>query len=509
MLIPARSGAGVADSSEPTQWPPRIEAEMLVLAGVTILAAVLRLATITDQSYWLDESQAAHELHLSFGAMLTAWNANEWNPPLYFVLAWPWAKLFGTGEAGLRAFSALIGVAVVPITYLCGRELVSRRAGLVAAAFAAVNPFMIWYSQEAREYMLLVALSGLSILFFARAWKHASARNLAFWGVASGLALLTQYFAAFLIAAETLALLYRARSRCTVGVAGALALIEIALIPHAIPNLTRTAPWIVGVPLSLRIQQVPVAFGMNTLDLGPAVSYGLLGAAVLAAMVIALLVIGGEDRELRGAAVAAALAATVLLTPILFALLHHDDYIARGLVPGWIPLAVLIGAACTAARARFAGAALAVGLLALFVYAGAQINAQPRYQRPDWRGVAAALGRATGTRAIVAYDGQFASGPLSLYLPRVAWSGPGEGPVSQAPVEVDELDVVGSVFQRLVRLPAGARLIGSSSVDGYRIVRVALKRPWNLDRASIGSRASAILGPAPPSPAVLIQRPSV
>jgi hypothetical protein len=199
----------------------------------------------------------------------------------------------------------------------------------------------------------------------------------------------------------------------------------------------------------------------------------------------------------------------VLLTPILFALLHHDDYIARGLVPGWIPLAVLIGAACTAARARFAGAALAVGLLALFVYAGAQINAQPRYQRPDWRGVAAALGRATGTRAIVAYDGQFASGPLSLYLPRVAWSGPGEGPVSQAPVEVDELDVVGSVFQRLVRLPAGARLIGSSSVDGYRIVRVALKRPWNLDRASIGSRASAILGPAPPSPAVLIQRPSV
>ena len=127
---------------------------------MTILAAVLRFATITDQSYWLDESQAAHELHLSFGAMLGAWNANEWNPPLYFVLAWPWAKLFGTGEAGLRSFSALIGVAVVPITYLCGRELVSRRAGLVAAAFAAVNPFMIWYSQEAREYMLLVALSG-------------------------------------------------------------------------------------------------------------------------------------------------------------------------------------------------------------------------------------------------------------------------------------------------------------------------------------------------------------
>jgi 4-amino-4-deoxy-L-arabinose transferase-like glycosyltransferase len=508
MLIPARTGAGVADSSEPTPWPPRIEAETLVLAGVTILAAILRFATITDQSYWLDESQAAHELHLSFGAMWGAWNANEWNPPLYFVLAWPWAKLFGTGEAGLRAFSALIGVAVVPITYLCGRELVSRRAGLVAAGFAAVNPFMIWYSQEAREYMLLVALSGLSILFFARAWRHASARNVTLWGVVSGLALLTQYFAAFLVAAEALALLYRARSRYTLGAVGALTLIEIALIPHALPNLTRTAPWIVGVPLSLRIQQVPVAFGMNTFDLGPAVSYGLVGAAVLAAIVIGLLVIGGEDRELRGAGVAAALAGAVLLTPILFALLHHDDYIARGLVPGWIPLAVLVGAACTAARARLPGAALAVVLLALFLYAGAQINAQARYQRPDWRGVAAALGRPTGTRAIVAYDGQFASGPLSFYLPGVPWSGPGEGPVSQAPVRLDELDIVGSVFQRLAKLPAGSRLIGASSVDGYRIVRVGLSRPLNLDPAAIGSRASAILGPAPPSRAVLIQRAS-
>ena len=508
MLIPARTGAGAVDRSTPAQWPLRIEAETLILAGVTILAAVLRFATITKQSYWLDEAQAAHELHFSFGAMLSAWNTNEWNPPLYFVLAWPWAKLFGIGEAGLRSFSAVIGVGVVPITYLCGRELVSRRAGLVAAAFAAVNPFMIWYSQEAREYMLLVALSGLSILFFARAWKHPTGRRLTVWAVAAGLALLTQYFAAFLVAPEALALLYRARNRYAAGAVGALAVIEVALIPHAIPNLTRTAPWIVGIPLSLRIQQVPVAFGMNTLYLGPAVSYGLLGAAALAAIVIALLVIGAEGRQLRGSAVAAALAAAVLVVPILLALVGHDDYIARGLVPGWIPLAVVIGAACTAARARLAGAVLAVVLLAMFLYTGAQIDGQARYQRPDWRGVASALGKPTGTRAIVAYDGQFASGPLSLYLPGAPWSGPGQRPVTEARVTVSEVDIVGSTSQQLTELPAGAKLIGSSSVNGYKIVRIALASRWDLGSAAIGSRAAAILGPAPPDPTVVIQRPS-
>ena len=66
----------------------------------------------------------------------------------------------------------------------------------MAAAFAAVNPFMIWYSQEAREYMLLVALCAASLLFFARAWNRAPAgRDLLWWAVLSALALLTQYFA--------------------------------------------------------------------------------------------------------------------------------------------------------------------------------------------------------------------------------------------------------------------------------------------------------------------------
>ena len=52
-----------------------------------------------------------------------------------------------------------------------------------------------------------------SLLFFARAWRVPNGRNLALWALLSALALLTQYFAGFLVAAEALALLYRARSR--------------------------------------------------------------------------------------------------------------------------------------------------------------------------------------------------------------------------------------------------------------------------------------------------------
>ena len=175
------------------------------------VGAVLRFATLGAQSYWFDEAQAAHELHLSLGAMLSRMVAVETAPPLYFVLGWAWAHLFGTGEVALRSLSALAGTALIPVAYLCGRELVSRRAGVLTAAFVAVNPFMVWYSQEAREYMQVALLCGISLYWFLRVWRDPSGRNIAWWTLFSVLALLTHYFAAFLIAPEALWLLYVAR----------------------------------------------------------------------------------------------------------------------------------------------------------------------------------------------------------------------------------------------------------------------------------------------------------
>ncbi len=111
----------------------------------------------------------------------------------------------------------------------------------------------------------------------------------------------------------------------------------------------------------MRIRQVPVAFGMGTLYQSSLVDYGLLAAAALAVALILLLVAGGTRTELRGAGIAAALAACVLLIPLVAALAGQDYYIPRALTPAWIPLAVLIGAACTTRRARLPGAALLRG----------------------------------------------------------------------------------------------------------------------------------------------------
>jgi mannosyltransferase len=502
MLVPARSDAAVAARTYRGLSVASRSAETWLLVGIVALGAVLRFATLGTQSYWFDEAQAAHELHLSLGSMLSSFNAVETAPPLYFVLGWVWVHLFGNSPVALRSLSALAGTALIPIAYLCGRELVSRRAGLLAAAFVAVSPFMVWYSQEAREYMLVAAFCGASVLWFARARQDPSRRNIAWWGVFSGLALLTHYFAGFLVAPEALWLLYTARNRAVAAAVGVLVIIELALIPLLVAHATHSLlGFITETPLGTRIQTIPIAFGLGPSFEGTLMSAGLIGAAILVAILIVLLIVGADAHELRGAGIAAALAGCVLLVPILAALLGKDYYIERAVIPAWVPLSIVVAAACTT-RLRLPGAVLATIVLAGFGYGLIKIDSDSAYQRPDWRGVASALGIASGQRAIIAYDGGLATDPLILYLHGVPWTQP------TGPVSVHEVDVVGYPWQELGNpLPSGYNLIASKRVNGYLVDRFSVEQGLDLTPAAIGALAPKLLGPGPSPVAVLVQRP--
>ncbi len=130
--------------------------------------------------------------------------------------------------------------------------------------------------------MLLAVLAGLSLLFFARAWRAPTRRTLAWWAVFSALAILTQYFAIFLVAPEAILLVYRCRSRASVVAVAVVAAVQAAVVPHFLGHADHPHEWIGTLPLAIRIKQVPVAFGLATLYQSSAVNYGLIAAAVLA-----------------------------------------------------------------------------------------------------------------------------------------------------------------------------------------------------------------------------------
>jgi hypothetical protein len=502
MLIPVRTGpTALAEESRP--WAERIPPELVLVVTITVLGAAIRLATLGSQSYWSDEALTVHGAGSGFSVLWRDITHVETTPPLYFVLAWLWAHVFGTGEVALRMLSALFGIGLIPVAFLCGRELISRAAGLVAATLTALSPFMIWYSQEARSYALFALLSALSFLYWVRTWKDPTTSNLRWWAAFSALAVLTHFFAGFLVGPEGLLLLYRMRNRAAVVAVGVIIVAQIAVLPLALGDTGHGVEWIQAYPLSVRIQQVPVDFGLSSLYQSSIVTRGVLGAAVVALIALVLIVVGGTRAVRRGAAFAAGLAATVVLVPLVLAELGEDFYVPRNMIGAWIPLAVVLAAACTAPRARLPGAAFALVLLAGFIYAGVRIDRNPQYQRPNWRGVATALGRPiAGARAIVAYDGDFAAQPLAVYLHGVPWpSG------ARAGATVPELDIVGSAWQTTPpRLPPGVQLLSRTPVDGLLVTRFALSPARQLTQASASAEAAGLLTPAPAGPSVLIQR---
>src|SRR3954467_12362123 len=175
----------------------RIEWPVWALVALTALAAAIRFASLSGQSFWLDEAYALGDIRFhSFSGMLDWIRVHEMTPPLYFVLARAWTHVFGTGEVGFRSLSALLGTAVVPLVYASGVTLRSRRLGLTVAAFAALDPLTLWYSQEGRNYALVLFLAAVAFLAFAKILRDGVATGwLVTWWIACALLLGTHYFA--------------------------------------------------------------------------------------------------------------------------------------------------------------------------------------------------------------------------------------------------------------------------------------------------------------------------
>jgi uncharacterized membrane protein len=83
---------------------------LIWLAGLTAAAAAIRFVPLGVQSYHHDEViTVMRVIPGSFGQMLHEVKASESNPPLYYVLAWGWARAFGRDEWGIRSLSAWSG----------------------------------------------------------------------------------------------------------------------------------------------------------------------------------------------------------------------------------------------------------------------------------------------------------------------------------------------------------------------------------------------------------------
>ncbi|HST56954.1 MAG TPA: glycosyltransferase family 39 protein [Solirubrobacteraceae bacterium] len=515
------------------------------LAALLALAALARFATLGLQSFWYDEAfTPVHVLHPGLGATLHAVSHTENSPPLWYVLVWGWSRALGTGAIALRSLSALAGVGTVAAGWALGRELGSRRTAIALAAILALNPLMVWYSQEARVYELFALLAAVSLLCFLRAVRAPSTRTLAAWSVSSVLALLTHYFAVFLLAPEAVALLVllapgrlatpaperAVPTRAAVLVAvGALAISGLALLPLIHAQGGHGTQWIGRWALSDRVVQIPGYYLLGAQ--GSVLGHGLLvlcalpllGAAGLAGALLAGKRL--QAQESRALTWMTALGAIAIAVPFVLALAGFDYLAPRNLIAAWVPLSAALAVAVTARRAGAAGVLLGGAVCVAGAALVLSTSFTPRLQRGDWRGVADVLrapahgalathgasrgAQAAGTEALGASSTderarafvtvELGSAPLEYYLPRLRLR-----PLTRArSVRVSEVDVIGyrPLRRGATRPPTPAfAASGHSDVHGLLIYRFTSATPQllserQLRRRTITAQRSVVLVP--------------
>jgi 4-amino-4-deoxy-L-arabinose transferase-like glycosyltransferase len=142
----------------------------LSLLAIILIALALRLYNLTYHSLWFDEAISVHWARQSVPRILEVGFTlvEDRLPPLYYLLLKGWTALAGFSEMGVRSLSAFLGTLLVPVIAAIAAALFNRRVALVTALLVALNPFLIWYAQEARMYTPAVLFSALTVWAFLR-----------------------------------------------------------------------------------------------------------------------------------------------------------------------------------------------------------------------------------------------------------------------------------------------------------------------------------------------------
>ena len=150
---------------------------------------------------------------MSFAGMIANLRTTDVHPPLYFSVLWATVHVFGSGEMAVRLPSIIAGGLVVPMLYLLGKEAYDQRTGVVAAAVGSVAPIMVWYSQEARMYALLMLFGVIALWAQVRIFNRGGRFVWVIYAVASIALVWTQYFGALQVVVQQLAFVYVMWSR--------------------------------------------------------------------------------------------------------------------------------------------------------------------------------------------------------------------------------------------------------------------------------------------------------
>ncbi len=190
-----------ADTASSSRRPaPGLVLGLLLVAG-------LGTSVNLHKSIWLDEAFTLERTRGSLEQVLHWARFTSLKPPLYFVLVSWWRKLDPSIE-WTRAFSTLCMLGAVAYFHGLSRALRIGGSWLSLGLLAALTPHFLWAAAEARPYALTILFLASALYHAARLWFAESAhpwRDAVLLVLAGYGALLSFYYAGFVLAALFLA----------------------------------------------------------------------------------------------------------------------------------------------------------------------------------------------------------------------------------------------------------------------------------------------------------------
>jgi 4-amino-4-deoxy-L-arabinose transferase-like glycosyltransferase len=158
-----------------------------------------------------------------------------WTQPLYAFFLIPIYWIFGRSWLAVGLIQIGIAVLTALLVYEIGRRFVSRRAGLVAAVVATLNPYLVWHDVHENREILDQLLAAAIVLLVLLAVRQGSLWIGGALGVALGLAILDNTRLVFLPLVACA--FFLGRDRRTWAAAGvALAACVLTLTPWVVRN---------------------------------------------------------------------------------------------------------------------------------------------------------------------------------------------------------------------------------------------------------------------------------
>lgn len=169
---------------------------------ILLLSLILRLVNL-NQSFWLDEAAQVIESARPLSQQLNI--VSDFHPPLFHLLLHFWMKA-GTSEVWIRILPLIFGISSIYLIYKLAQTFGNKTFAYLSAFLLAVSPYHLWYSQEARPYMLFVFLSLASTLMLLK-------KRWAAYTISLMLTMYSLYFAPFLVLAH-LAYIFIFEKKC-------------------------------------------------------------------------------------------------------------------------------------------------------------------------------------------------------------------------------------------------------------------------------------------------------